>query len=48
MAKSRTPLPDAEALGTALDANHLQAKAEIAEATCFSANVPAKPSAAWR
>jgi len=28
-------IPDAEALGGALDANHLQAKAEIAEATLF-------------
>ena len=28
-------IPDAEALGKALDANHLQAKAEIAEATKF-------------
>jgi carboxymethylenebutenolidase len=28
-------IPDAEALGQALDANHLQAKAEIAEATVF-------------
>jgi carboxymethylenebutenolidase len=28
-------VPDAEALGNALDANHLQAKAEIAEATRF-------------
>ena len=29
----------AETLGNALDANHLQAKAEIAEAACFSTNV---------
>jgi len=28
-------IPDAEALGSALDANHLQAKAEIAEAAMF-------------
>jgi len=28
-------IPDAETLGKALDANHLQAKAEIAEATLF-------------
>lgn len=28
-------IPDAEALGSAVDANHLQAKAEIAEATMF-------------
>ena len=28
-------IPDAEALGKALDANHLQAKAEIADATVF-------------
>ena len=28
-------IPDAEALGKALDANHLQAKAEITEATMF-------------
>lgn len=28
-------IPEAEALGAALDANHLQAKAEIAEATMF-------------
>jgi carboxymethylenebutenolidase len=28
-------IPEAEALGSALDANHLQAKAEIAEATRF-------------
>ncbi len=28
-------IPDAETLGKALDANHLQAKAEIAEATMF-------------
>ena len=28
-------IPDAEALGKALDANHLQAEAEIAEATMF-------------
>jgi carboxymethylenebutenolidase len=28
-------IPDAEALGSALDSNHLQAKAEIAEATMF-------------
>jgi carboxymethylenebutenolidase len=28
-------IPDAEALGKALDANHLQAKAEIADATLF-------------
>src|SRR5215211_5594872 len=28
-------IPEAEALGKALDANHLQARAEIAEATTF-------------
>src|SRR5215211_894480 len=33
--KVANTIPDAEALGKALDANHLQAKAEIAEATRF-------------
>ncbi|MEZ4638995.1 MAG: dienelactone hydrolase family protein [Caldilineaceae bacterium] len=30
----------AEALGSALDANHLQAKAEIADAVAFLLNMP--------
>jgi carboxymethylenebutenolidase len=33
--KVASTIPDAEALGSALDANYLQAKAEIAEATRF-------------
>ena len=33
--KVATTIPDADALGKAVDANHLQAKAEIAEATRF-------------
>ena len=36
-------IPDAEALGKALDANHLQAKAKIADATMFL-NARADPS----
>ena len=39
-------IADAEALGRALDGNHLQAKAEIRNATSFSANVLGNPTAA--
>jgi len=35
MARFAGTIPEAEALGKALDANHLQARAEIAEATTF-------------
>ena len=40
-------IADAETLGKALDANHLQAKAEIAMQHASSTNVPDKPTVAW-